>query len=405
MICLCVHASVVLIFVTICADALRLGRDITTESKAGGGAKRSPRIFCFTFEGVYARLMDTEAMQENMLEFSACDGHAIFTDTNATGYGEVRYNHVDVPQSVVPRSENLRGFLLGRNMVGLIPAWKKLYDSKISDSYDWFVNSELDHIMRPSMIRKLISESEASLSEGDLPDRPKMMIWGNVFLFNKAMVLQMHKQSDMIFKTVPWPANATSVSARQDLVRNGFPVGCPEFLEGDTFWPGCAQDIAYPIIAKLMNVPISGAPSKNEDPCRFGNWDFSQTELKGWDTKEEQLKVIQRMAEIGSHEEFYKPRKSHESFANGTSTIYISRIREALEMANSFRRPKAPFTISLFSQERHDKVAEALQDLLHSEQQSSAVLSKCITPSKDTPFLHHAKFPAVFKLAYEKLGL
>merc|ERR1712039_641354 len=52
------------------------------------------------------------------------------------------------------------------------------------------------------------------------------------------------------------------------------------------------------------------------------------------------------MAEVGSYEEFYKPRNSHETFRDETSTLYISRIQEALEMANSLRRPNAPLKTS-----------------------------------------------------------
>lgn len=50
----------------------------------------------------------------------------------------------------------MRFWLLLKNMVGLLPAWKYLLDMNVTSGMDWVVNLELDHFFVANLLRQTI---------------------------------------------------------------------------------------------------------------------------------------------------------------------------------------------------------------------------------------------------------
>lgn len=187
-------------------------------------------LFCFAWTP--RRTEDDVMLPEVRKQYTACDGYAFFSDQALDN--ETDFVKVAVPLQSTPREDSK--WLYHKNMIGLIPSWKHLLDSRVDEQYDWIINAELDHFMRPSKVRLGIASYLRTLQNGSEDkqylEKPMMLMWGNAFVFNRQMVQEMRKQ---------W---ASLGKVRKD--------GCPEWSER------CEQDMAYPIMAQnVMNPSIS----------------------------------------------------------------------------------------------------------------------------------------------------
>lgn len=232
-------------------------------------------------------------------QYEKCDGHAIFSDHDAPGpKGEVLT--VAVPEQSCNKQgcfrRNQSEWLFHKNMAGLIPAWNYLLEHNMLEKYDWIVNSELDHHMRPSVIRSGIETYMNVAWMGDEEARTSiggamMLMFGNVFLFNTEMVKEMKRQ---------WPK-------LKKQVQPGSPVsGCPDWYDPPRI--DCSQDEIYVLMAKgIMQPPVftigesgCGKPmfnSKKEPilPRGLACWNMDQSPAGG-NTEADQLKTIREIA-------------------------------------------------------------------------------------------------------------
>eukprot|EP00419_Tripos_fusus_P006122 CAMPEP_0172671720 /NCGR_PEP_ID=MMETSP1074-20121228/11093_1 /TAXON_ID=2916 /ORGANISM="Ceratium fusus, Strain PA161109" /LENGTH=418 /DNA_ID=CAMNT_0013488813 /DNA_START=39 /DNA_END=1295 /DNA_ORIENTATION=- len=223
------------------------------------------RLFCFAWT---TRSDNDEALMPYARRlFNACHGHGFFTDMDAPGddgAGDIVRVHVP-PASVEPHGE---GWLLNQNMIGLAPAWSKMFEMGVPAKYDWAVNLELDHFFIPSRIRRTIIDYLELLRTGTKMEvasleRPLMFAWGNAFLFDSRMMKLMSEHWGDIAKPI------TSDDGK----------GCPEMiLERATQLGACQQDMAYPLMVRMLKkrskLPLkmygmSGCNSVPEAPPLF----------------------------------------------------------------------------------------------------------------------------------------
>jgi len=202
------------------AGALRLA-EFSMQSQHADTLPSKPSIFCYIF--VPFRQEEIAMFKEVKKQLSLCDGHMVYTDLEAPDIEDDAITRVRVPRQFTPRSSEVWG--LGMNMIGLMPALTHLMtDPKISVSkYDWIINIEMDHIIRPTHVRTLIQESEDGLDKNnDASARgPRMLQIQNVFLFNRAMVSQMRNEWHRFGKTIEVQG------APQESIGNG----CPDWTD------------------------------------------------------------------------------------------------------------------------------------------------------------------------------
>mmetsp|Transcript_89083 Transcript_89083/g.276847 ORF Transcript_89083/g.276847 Transcript_89083/m.276847 type:complete len:500 (+) Transcript_89083:68-1567(+) len=207
---------------------------ITAEREAAG-----LRLFCFAWTP--RRRGDELLMPYVRQLFSACDGHAFYTDMDAPGSPE-GFIKVALPRTKKKRKDS--DWLSHMNMVGLAPAWEHIFANGIEEMYDWIVNAELDHFFVASRARRCIVDHLNILRRGSDRERRSlngsvMLSWGNVFVFNRKMARQM----------------------KQDWGRLGAPItgkspgmGCPQLTAARANGVGvCEQDMAYPVLPNALH--------------------------------------------------------------------------------------------------------------------------------------------------------
>merc|ERR1712187_539802 len=108
--------------------------------------------------------------------------------------------------------------------------WGSLLHQGIAEQYDWVINTELDHFLSPERARARIRKMKPS--EG----HPLMLMWGNAFVFNRAMVKQMRREWSKL------GIGANPSNGEDEKIANG----CPAWMKGKMEWPiHCSQDIVY----------------------------------------------------------------------------------------------------------------------------------------------------------------
>eukprot|EP00929_Paragymnodinium_shiwhaense_P008951 TRINITY_DN112952_c0_g1_i1.p1 TRINITY_DN112952_c0_g1~~TRINITY_DN112952_c0_g1_i1.p1 ORF type:complete len:523 (-),score=78.23 TRINITY_DN112952_c0_g1_i1:49-1617(-) len=221
------------------------------------------KLFCFAWTS--SSQNEKKMLPEIQRQFAKCDGSAIFSDKDAPGPHD-GITLVDVPsQRQAPLTRQYRNdskWMYHRNMAGILPGWGHLLQNNMLEDYDWVINSEFDHFVRPTEIRKTIAEYYHNIWNGTTEERrtvgqPMMLAWGNAFLFNQGMVKEMHRQWERLGKQMPASHRA---------------AGCPDWLGPDHPWrvDDCPQDDTYPMMAAVMNPPVKqygmsgcGQPAKN----------------------------------------------------------------------------------------------------------------------------------------------
>jgi len=302
------------------------------------------------------------------------------------------------------------------------------------------MNSELDHIVRPSWVRKwlLTTKQHLNSTENLTSEDPLLLSWQNIYFFNRAMVSQMRRQ---------WAA-----IDRQIVTTGHDAQGCPDWLEGKPFFPNCAQDIAYPIMARaIMEPPVKERGSyppkdlvSNPGTCTQACWDFGHFHdyTSHWDTEDAQLEVIRRIsASTSSLDAQSLTAARQHATSNRTEAklparspsqpgaAFRHRIRKALIVVEAIRTMKKSLDTSMESRQntstskraldtlqpgrssldsdhvdKLDKVELVLRDLLQRSVSDSAD-EKCTLPARSVPIFHHAYYPSVQKLVRERLGL
>jgi hypothetical protein len=244
-----------------------------------GKKNQTPKLFCFAWTN--GSPGELEMLPEVEKQLAKCDGYAFYTDKDAPSAldGVKNLVRVDVPSQLemtladpTPskgmKNRNGDHWLYHKNMAGLMPTWTHLlqsWGSKV-DSYDWILNTELDHYMRANEV-KLTIASWMDQEKGEVDDsKPLMLNFGNAFLFNKGMVKEMKSK---------W-------SELNQITQSGNAVGCPTlFTRTDT---SCEQDTMYPKLAQHLNVKQLGSSGcgktpkdhQNQGSLRLPCWDFGQ---------------------------------------------------------------------------------------------------------------------------------
>lgn len=221
------------------------------------------KLFCFAWTSGSPN--EKKVMPEILKQFAKCDGHAIFGDKDSPGPHD-GITLVNVPsQKMAPPTRQFRNdskWMYHRNMAGIIPGWGHLIQNHMLDDYDWVINSEFDHFMRPTEVRKTIAEYYQNMWSGTKEEKgnvgkPLMLAWGNAFLFNGQMVKEMGRQWSLLGKQMPESHHAS---------------GCPDWMGPKHPWvvDDCPQDDTYPMMANIMDPPVKmygqsgcGQPCKN----------------------------------------------------------------------------------------------------------------------------------------------
>jgi len=211
------------------------------------------KLFCFAWT-TYTQ-QDEGLIEEVRKQFSKCDGHKFFTDTEsgAPSHASDVVMIRDLRQTK-PRSDPQ--WMEGHNMVGLWPAWNYILMSDLVGKYDWYINLQMDHFLMPNKARQTIADwlhmaEGAKVGETQV-DKPVMLTWGNTFLFNKKMVHLMQSKWDIL-------GNVADES-------QGEAIGCPSFYQestGTTAWPACPQDKVYPFMATYLNADVQSIGSSS----------------------------------------------------------------------------------------------------------------------------------------------
>jgi hypothetical protein len=193
------------------------------------------KVFCFAW--ITNRPKELAILPDMKEQLSGCDGHAMF--------GHKGTNHPDVIEV-----EDALVHPIGRDMVHLIPTWTHLLKKvKNLDEYDWLLNVEWDHLVRPSKVRLNIARDLGVLQRGTEAEQasieqPMMLMWGNSFVFNRKLTQEMRKQWPYLGKT---------------MVTTGEENGCPEWYVPKESEKGkCSQDLAYPQMLERMEPHVAG---------------------------------------------------------------------------------------------------------------------------------------------------
>lgn len=234
-----------------------------------------PKVFCFAF--TISRPNDLLLLEHVAKQLKSCDDYRIFGD----------FKHDLVTQVLDPPAgmDASDSHYLNMNMIGLIPGWARIFQDVDLQQYDWFVNLELDHFVRPSLLRQALraTAEKLQLANSSLEADPSslksfspklytgavMLVWGNVFSFNRQLAKDMKTQWGRIGQTVP-----TGFFSNQTVYgipsKGGKDAGCPSWIRASatnsSIGPegtlkGCAQDMAYNDMVEMM------APS----PLKFGD--------------------------------------------------------------------------------------------------------------------------------------
>jgi len=234
------------LFALSATNALRLDSLLDAEQQRGRNAfaqirdntlndGKDIKLFCFSWITTN-RPHELAILPDMKKQLAGCDGHALF--------GHEGTEDPDVIQ--VPEA---RPHTIGHDMVHLIPTWTHLLNKvKNLDEYDYILNVEWDHLVRPSKVRLNIARDLGVLQRGTEAEQasieqPMMLMWGNSFLFNRKLMQEMRRQWAYLGKT---------------MVTTGEDNGCPEWYIPEERFPGtCAQDLAYPKMLLLMKPSVA----------------------------------------------------------------------------------------------------------------------------------------------------
>jgi hypothetical protein len=290
----------------------------------------------------------------------------------------------------------------------LMPSWSHLLENNIATNYDWVMNSELDHFTRPSQVRNwLVATQDHLTTSKEFGDNPKaeplMLFWSNVYLFNRAMVSQMREQWQVLGKTINIDVEK---GKEEELVKAN---GCPDWLDGRPFWPGCAQDIAYPIMAKaIMDPPVRlfSAHAPFQETCHFACVVMDMLTVPGrddsdWLQEDWQLEAIRHFHSGSSNASKFFVLRSKE----GMHSRRYARIEDSLRVLNAYENFDETSATSAFRL-RASKIKSVLHDMLQQESSKWPFPDQCPEgPSKFIALLHEVKHASVHKLSRQLLGL
>jgi hypothetical protein len=218
------------------------------------------KIFCFGW--VTFSENDKKLIPYVRQLWEACDGHAFFTDVDAPADDAHDVFKVKVPPSNKQRNEE--GWLSFKNMIGLAPAWQYMFNEDMVEHYDWAINLELDHFISVPLAKWDIATSVETIRKGlqvqDLSSKPVMLNWGNVFVFNKALMGRMKEN---------WSTWAAPIADSSSEI-----YGCPvmENSYQAEYGQQCPQDIVYPKLFGKLGGEINqyGPIGCNQDAHAFG---------------------------------------------------------------------------------------------------------------------------------------
>lgn len=316
-------------------------------------------LYCFAWTP--RRKYDEAMMPESRQQLSKCDDHAYFTDENAPVYGttpEIDFVKVHVPpQTDGPQqwARGDKGWLMHKNMAGLIPTWTHLLERGIAEKHDWVINTELDHFVRPSKVRLAIARYLQVLRNGTLEEResvgkPMVLVFGNAFVFNRPMIEEMRRQWPSISKTKP--------------------DGC------SSVFTRCEQDIHYLQMAARLNASIYGAsmcgqPFQTKAGTSFplACWDMKQS--PGITDKQDAKEVVQ-----------------------------LNSIREIANQVSSAAKQTAVTAPPVMLARKRERLSRRW-----ATGATTGVLWNHFVPDALVPIIHHIRFPQVHVLARELLGL
>jgi hypothetical protein len=221
---------------------------------------KNMKIFCFGW--VTFTENDKKLMPYARQLWEACDGHAFFTDVDAPADDSHDVFKVKVSPSKQQRNDG--NWLSYKNMIGLAPAWQYMFNEDMLEHYDWAINLELDHFISVPLARWDIATSAETIRKGlqvqDLSSKPVMLNWGNVFVFNKALMGRMKENWQK------WAAPITDSSS--DI------YGCPvmENSYQAEYGQQCPQDIVYPKLFEKMRGEVNqfGPIGCNQEAEAFG---------------------------------------------------------------------------------------------------------------------------------------
>jgi len=306
--------------------ALRLIKKEVSTSRGEGGV---PSLFCFT---IWAEKEHPDLVPEVKKQFSKCDDYIVFAQKGQTPLFK---EMVSIPQTCSHKHCNMKN---------IMPAWQYLIENGIVQKYDYILQTELDHFVRPS---KVIQAIDAHLNHLNMTDKSPLMIqFGNANIFNKKMVNQMQQH---------WSA-----------LSNTFWNGCPDWRANNVQYGQdgfCKQDMLYGPMATLVikpSVQVAGASGCGKFSKDGGTafplacWNMEQNPFGH--SEDAQLKAIRQIAKNADVISYSEAEISH---ANNLPT-------------SQFVRSDSAWTI--------------------------------FTPGKSIPIIHHVTFPSVMRLANELLG-
>lgn len=367
-------------------------------------------IFCFAWTS--RRAGDEKSYPHVQKQLEHCDDHRFFTDNDAPG-PDIGMVKVHVPVQPVLRSN--KGWLQAKNMAGLMPSWTYLLEGDLLEEHDWVVQTEMDHFVRPSKVREGIEAYLGVLRRGTKHERnslgkPIMLMWGNVFLFNKEMVREMRRQWSVIGKV----QNSSQ-----------FGSGCPHWVDipyrpGLAFMNACPQDLVYPTMAgAVMNPPVSmygssscGKSAKNGLGEKFplGCWNaYVQNPLivKYGHSEAGQLAAIREIASMSTVVDGNNTDHQYRALFDSAASARRSRRVAVDEHASRLEAWSHSLQSSIADASLADrKMLSSMLDVLghlRSANQDLAPLPLAF-PDKQIPILHQVKLPSVHALAREVLG-
>lgn len=324
-----------------------------TDAEAQG---RRIKLFCFAWTP--RRERDNLLMQSVRRQLEACDGHAFYTD-NWTYGNESVFDAEDVVRVQVPpqdRARDSKQWLFHKNMAGLLPAWSHILRNKIHETYDWVINVELDHFVRPSKVRTTIAAYVQMLRHGTGLERqkaqgPLMLSFGNAFVFNRELTQAMRDGWNVVGMTKP--------------------DGCPKHAAR------CEQDMTYMEILQKLNTSIGFAGQKGcgtfaetqkHRLLPLACWDLSQNPIGSRARKlgKSQELGVQALRIVAQQPAFMTPRRAAGLTVNEWKPTHKDIVRNLWEWEDSapklfyFAPRNVPIIHHMDLKELHDFAHELL---------------------------------------------
>lgn len=322
------------------------------------------KIFCFAWTG--HRKKDELFLPETKKQFAKCDDHLFFTDKDAPGPDDPKIVKVPVinQKNAEPLRRNRTGhdWLYHKNAAGLMPAWTYMFQQGILDKHDWIINSELDHFMRPSQVRRAIAEYLKNLWNGTASEAndvggPMLLQFGNAYAFNIEFANEMKRQ---------W---STLGDLHPEDSKYG---GCPKWFMSSN--PGdCSQDEVFPAMPFVMKPQLRayGTSGCGQRAFNRKGKPFLADGLACWE-----------MAQSPAGDD-------------GGEQHQLTAIRELAAL---------PLDHAILLQD-HEVVNESWAAPSRARPAARPSKWDIYYPNRGVPFIHHVNHPSVLKLARELLGL